>query len=95
MLRELPNHFRDEQREPPHVVSRANLGVVLRGGMLVNPARWLGEAPARRIDVSSIAGARKSLQSLIPPQLTTLEDAAPAGDALPHEVKVDGYRMLE
>jgi len=28
------------------------------------------------------------------PQLATLADAAPAGDAWLHEIKFDGYRML-
>jgi bifunctional non-homologous end joining protein LigD len=34
------------------------------------------------------------LPSFIPPQLATLVDAAPAGDAWLHEVKLDGYRLL-
>jgi bifunctional non-homologous end joining protein LigD len=54
------------------------------------------QASSRRVDVSSsTAGVRKGpLPSFIPPQLATLGDAAPAGDAWLHEVKLDGYRLL-
>jgi hypothetical protein len=51
---------------------------------------------ARAIALSSIPGARKSaLPRFIPPQLATLVDAAPGGDDWLHEVKLDGYRLLE
>jgi bifunctional non-homologous end joining protein LigD len=44
----------------------------------------------------SILGARKgTLPAFIPPQLATLVDKAPAGDAWLHEVNLDGYRLLE
>jgi bifunctional non-homologous end joining protein LigD len=35
-----------------------------------------------------------SLPAFIPPQLATLVDKAPVGDAWLHEVKLDGYRLL-
>lgn len=42
-----------------------------------------------------LPGARKaSLPDFIPPQLATLEDKPPAGDAWFHELKLDGYRLL-
>lgn len=42
-----------------------------------------------------LPGARKApMPEFIPPQLATLVDKAPAGDAWFHEMKLDGYRLL-
>ncbi|HEY9504173.1 MAG TPA: non-homologous end-joining DNA ligase, partial [Pyrinomonadaceae bacterium] len=42
-----------------------------------------------------VPGARKApLPEFIPPQLATLVDKPPAGDAWFHELKLDGYRLL-
>src|SRR5690348_7336621 len=50
---------------------------------------------SRTSDLSRIPGVRKAaLPRFIAPQLATLVDDAPAGDAWLHEVKLDGYRML-
>jgi bifunctional non-homologous end joining protein LigD len=43
----------------------------------------------------SVPGAkRKKLDAAVEPELATLVDAAPEGDAYIHEVKFDGYRLL-
>jgi bifunctional non-homologous end joining protein LigD len=53
------------------------------------------QARTRSLTPASIPGARKgALPAFVPPQLATLVDAAPAGDAWVHEVKLDGYRLL-
>jgi bifunctional non-homologous end joining protein LigD len=50
---------------------------------------------ARPLALAAIPGVRKgTLPHFIPPQLATLVDGAPAGDAWLHEVKLDGYRLL-
>lgn len=55
------------------------------------PAR----APAEPLDPASVDGARRApLPRAISPQLCTLADAAPEGDAWIHEIKFDGYRLL-
>ena len=50
---------------------------------------------ASSIDPSKVPGARKGrLPGAIEPQLATLVDAAPGGEAWIHELKLDGYRVL-
>jgi len=50
---------------------------------------------ARGGDAEKISGARKAaLPKFVPPQLATLVDRAPAGEAWLHEMKYDGYRIL-
>lgn len=45
--------------------------------------------------ISRLAGARKAaLPEFIPPQLATLVDKPPIGEAWFHELKLDGYRLL-
>lgn len=45
--------------------------------------------------IKLLPGVRKAtLPEFIPPQLATLVDKAPAGDAWFHELKLDGYRLL-
>ena len=52
-------------------------------------------AGIRPTDISALVGVRKAaLPKFIPPQLATLVDDAPTGDAWLHEVKLDGYRLL-
>ena len=42
-----------------------------------------------------LTGARKvAMPDFIPPQLATLVDKPPVGDAWFHELKLDGYRLL-
>lgn len=49
----------------------------------------------KRIDPKKIPGARKApMPEFLPPQLATLVDKPPSGDAWLHELKFDGYRML-
>jgi len=49
----------------------------------------------KRIDPKKIPGARKApMPEFLPPQLATLVDKPPTGDAWLHELKFDGYRML-
>src|SRR6266481_9011930 len=43
---------------------------------------------------SNGAGRKTSLPDFVPPQLTTLVQTAPEGDAWLHEIKLDGYRVL-
>lgn len=46
-------------------------------------------------ELQKLPGARKvAMPRFIPPQLATLVDKAPEGDAWLHELKFDGYRML-
>ena len=48
-----------------------------------------------RLDLARVGGAVKaSLPAFVEPQLATLVDSAPDGDAWVHEMKYDGYRML-
>ena len=47
-------------------------------------------APKARLD----RAVRKPLPDIVKPQLATLVDAAPDGDAWVHEIKLDGYRLL-
>lgn len=50
---------------------------------------------AARMDLARVDGALKaSLPAFIEPQLATLVESAPEGDAWIHEMKYDGYRML-
>ena len=50
---------------------------------------------AARLDLARVDGALKaSLPAFIEPQLATLVESAPDGDAWIHEMKYDGYRML-
>jgi bifunctional non-homologous end joining protein LigD len=57
------------------------------------PVRARGHA--RGGDAEKISGARKAaLPKFVPPELATLVDRAPAGDAWLHEMKYDGYRIL-
>jgi bifunctional non-homologous end joining protein LigD len=45
--------------------------------------------------LKQLTGARKApLPEFIPPQLATLVDKPPSGDAWFHELKLDGYRLL-
>src|SRR5215216_5485182 len=45
--------------------------------------------------LKSLAGARKAaMPEFIPPQLATLIDKPPSGEAWFHELKFDGYRLL-
>lgn len=45
--------------------------------------------------IKNLPGARKApLPEFVPPQLATLTDKPPAGDAWFHELKLDGYRLL-
>jgi bifunctional non-homologous end joining protein LigD len=47
-----------------------------------------------RIDPKKITGARKTpIPEFLPPQLATLVEKPPSGDAWLHELKFDGYRM--
>ena len=49
----------------------------------------------KRIDPKKIPGARKTpMPESLPPQLATLVEKPPSGDAWLHELKFDGYRML-
>ena len=38
---------------------------------------------------------RAALPNFIPPELATLVDNAPEGDAWLHEIKLDGYRITD
>jgi bifunctional non-homologous end joining protein LigD len=50
-----------------------------------------GEAP----DLSKLGGAKKaSMPKSVKPELCTLVDSAPEGDAWLHEIKFDGYRLI-
>ncbi|HTM11078.1 MAG TPA: DNA ligase D [Verrucomicrobiae bacterium] len=76
--------------------------------MRSDPSRKLGigtRLDRRRSNAQSIRNWKKTLASLrgavgaklpafIPPELTTLVDDVPAGDAWLHEIKFDGYRAL-
>ncbi len=54
-----------------------------------------GRAPRSTVlGPSALAGARKGRVSPIGPQLATLVDRVPTGDAWIHETKYDGYRVL-
>ena len=45
--------------------------------------------------IKNLSGARKTaMPEFVPPQLATLVDKPPAGDAWLHELKFDGYRLL-
>jgi bifunctional non-homologous end joining protein LigD len=68
---------------------------------------WHGDRPAAeqadlrpgegfRLDPSSLPGARAvaEIPRFVQPELATLVEAAPEGDAWVHEVKFDGYRAL-
>lgn len=49
----------------------------------------------KRIDPKKIPGARKApMPEFLLPQLATLVEKPPSGDAWLHELKFDGYRML-
>lgn len=49
----------------------------------------------KRIDPKKLPGARKAaMPEFLPPQLATLVDKPPSGEAWLHELKFDGYRML-
>jgi bifunctional non-homologous end joining protein LigD len=51
--------------------------------------------PGREPDPSRLPNARKAaLPKTIQPQLATLVDEPPAGEAWLHEIKLDGYRIL-
>ena len=62
------------------------------------PSRRKRVGRTRGIAASShrvVAGARPAgLPRFVPPQLATLVDQAPEGDAWLHEIKFDGYRIL-
>src|SRR5262245_14033084 len=48
-----------------------------------------------KVRSQEVPGARKaSLPKFLPPELATLVDRAPGGDAWLHEMKYDGYRIL-
>ncbi|MEZ0312383.1 MAG: DNA ligase D [Myxococcota bacterium] len=50
---------------------------------------------AKTVDASGLTGAvKKAMPSFIPPQLATLSEDVPEGDAWLYELKLDGYRML-
>ena len=54
-----------------------------------------GRPRARGADPDEISGTRKAaLPKFLPPELATLVDRAPAGEAWLHEMKYDGYRIL-
>lgn len=45
--------------------------------------------------IKELAGARKTaMPEFVPPQLATLVDKPPSGDAWIHELKFDGYRLI-
>jgi bifunctional non-homologous end joining protein LigD len=57
-------------------------------------ARRTRTRPAVLPDVSALPGARRAaLPAFVEPQLATLVDRAPTGDAWLHEIKLDGYRI--
>ena len=53
------------------------------------------KGPMNQKQLKLVPGARKApLPEFIPPQLATLVDKPPVGDAWFHELKLDGYRLL-
>src|ERR1044072_1566537 len=51
--------------------------------------------PLKKIILKNLPGARKvSMPEFVAPQLATLTDKPPSGDAWLHELKFDGYRLL-
>src|SRR5688500_2137392 len=53
------------------------------------------KGPMNQKQLKLLTGARKApLPEFIPPQLATLVDKPPAGDAWFHELKLDGYRLV-
>src|SRR6185369_14273684 len=51
--------------------------------------------PLKKINLKNLPGARKTgMPEFVPPQLATLTDKPPSGDAWLHELKFDGYRLL-
>src|ERR1700741_5526140 len=51
--------------------------------------------PPKNRNLKNLPGARKvGMPEFVPPQLATLTDKPPSGDAWFHELKFDGYRRL-
>ena len=51
--------------------------------------------PLKKVSLKNLPGARKvSMPEFVPPQLATLTDKPPSGEAWLHELKFDGYRLL-
>lgn len=59
------------------------------------PNKVESKRPMNQKQLKLLPGARKvAMPEFIPPQLATLVDKPPAGDAWFHELKLDGYRLL-
>ena len=59
------------------------------------PNKVESKPPMNQKQLKLLPGARKvAMPEFIPPQLATLVDKPPVGDAWFHELKLDGYRLL-
>ena len=59
------------------------------------PNKVESASPMNQKQIKLLPGARKApMPEFIPPQLATLVDKPPAGEAWFHELKLDGYRLL-
>jgi bifunctional non-homologous end joining protein LigD len=59
------------------------------------PNKVESKRPMNQKQLKLLPGARKAaMPEFVPPQLATLVDKPPVGDAWFHELKLDGYRLL-
>lgn len=81
------------RERPESVVSGRTVEEIAR-----DPDRvWHGERgeAERAADPSTLPGARRAaLPAFLEPELATLVEAPPSGEAWIHEIKLDGYRIL-
>lgn len=84
--------------EPRSVLSGRDLAEVARDADRVWPSEH-GEADGRPIgatdDPAGVPGARRApCPENVEPELATLVEKPPSGDAFLHEIKLDGYRLI-